>query len=272
MHRRRGDFSGETRLELVPRLRAYFDDTGKLDTAVVGIGGFAASLERWKEFEPAWREVLSGFGLSWFHADDCAHFEGEFKGWNEERRRTLSRMLMDVIAKVRPTPIGAAMLSSDFKSLPLHIRTGMLKDPYFHCLQTCLDGARIEAKYADDPHERIATLFDDNDFAARARKLWQFIQHLPGNGCLLYDVASVREVVPLQAADWTAYEMNLESKRLLGIDDASKRPRMRWPMERFLEIYDGPPMIRFFSREELLEIYKEVPLSNVPSEGTKKGR
>lgn len=246
-------------------LKAFLDDTGKLDTAVVGIAGFAAPVERWKEFEAPWRGVLSRFGLSWFHAVDCAHSNDEFEGWDEKRRRALSQALMDVISNVKPTLIGAAMLSSDFKALPPHIQTGMGEDPFFHCLQTCLHGARIEAKYADRPDERIATLVDDiPEFAGRAYKLWHSMRALPGNEYLFsFNVALVRETVPLQAADWLAYEMNLESKRLLGIDDASKRPRMRWPMERFLEM-DDPPMIRFFSREDLIGAYKEVPLSNVP--------
>ena len=179
--------------------------------------------------------------------------------------------LMAAIESLKPTLIGAILRVADFNSLPCHIRSRMRNDPYFHCFQVCIFGATLEAKYSDDPAEKVTLTFADSDFAGHALGLWRAMKAFPGNERVgSYAVASPREETPLQAADLLAYEMNLEFKRSLGIDRTQKRPKTRWPMTQFLRISGLPgPMIRYLTRAELLASYPDAPPGSEPNHDAK---
>jgi hypothetical protein len=74
-------------------VRAYLDDSGKLDdpnTEVIVVAGCIAKVEDWEKFDPEWLRVLKDFGVREFHLKDLAHRKGDFKGWDESRRKAFS--------------------------------------------------------------------------------------------------------------------------------------------------------------------------------------
>ncbi len=66
-------------------LKAFFDESGKVNSEVSCIGGCVSSLEGWKEFEVAWSLVLNQYGIQWHHQVDWTHCRGQFAKWENDK-------------------------------------------------------------------------------------------------------------------------------------------------------------------------------------------
>jgi hypothetical protein len=58
------------------------------------MGGAIAGPNQWGEQRENWKEILGRYGVKVFHMTDVENRQGEFRGWDEDRKR---RFLSDLI-------------------------------------------------------------------------------------------------------------------------------------------------------------------------------
>lgn len=83
-------------------LKAYFDGSGKShnkNETILTLAGLVSSDAAWPDFEREWRQMLGWYGLKAFHATDAMSDSRAFRGWGEEKVKTLVRQLLTIISK-----------------------------------------------------------------------------------------------------------------------------------------------------------------------------
>ena len=81
-------------------LKAYFDESGHSSAPgyrPFAVGGCVAPLERWEIFEEEWKRILARFDVKCFHATDLAAYQGEFRDWNDARRKEFMGILVGLV-------------------------------------------------------------------------------------------------------------------------------------------------------------------------------
>jgi len=83
------------------------------------MAGFVSEAERWKEYDLKWRARLAADNLSYFHMRSFAQSDGPFKDWRdkEDKRRTLLRDLLDLIAEHAYHKFACVVTSQSYASL-----------------------------------------------------------------------------------------------------------------------------------------------------------
>jgi len=219
-------------------LRAYMDESGQAhypETKVVSVCGAVSTLVRWEAFEAQWASTLTEYGIEWFHMREFAHSEGQFKSWkgDEKRRRALLARLLEIMNNNIEGYMAGSMPVSVFNDLLPEQREKLI-DPYYPCFFSCLTGAAMVAeKYG--PDEMIETFYADlPKFKGHSKHFYDecfsrdaplgLARHL---GPITLNV-SPQKVLPLQAADIVAYEVN----HLLTDGAKGKGWVERWPLSQ----------------------------------------
>jgi len=226
--------------EAILVLKAFFDESGhSASSSFVCMGGCIASLEAWSAFEKEWEQKLNEYGITCFHMTDFESNWGEFKGWENEpaKHKACLADLVNIMNDHIDLYIGTSENVEDHKLSP-----PPKVDPYFNCLMTCID--HIASYVSDLPgDQRLETVFADHpEFGRRVRQLYPEVRAVSGMyGKLATDTYGFpRDILPLQAADIVAYEINKEWQRQA---DGCMRPK-RWP---FIQLTKKP-----FQRRGLL--------------------
>ena len=62
-------------------MEAYFDESGThRDSPLMCVTGYIIDADQCRRFQTEWDEVLSKYGVPYFHMSDCAHGTGVFAG------------------------------------------------------------------------------------------------------------------------------------------------------------------------------------------------
>jgi hypothetical protein len=79
---------------------AYFDAAGNTGTGVTIVSGWLASVDQWKRFDEDWRQLLKRYDVPYFHMKEFAHSKKVFSSWerDEERRTSFLCAAVDIIA------------------------------------------------------------------------------------------------------------------------------------------------------------------------------
>jgi hypothetical protein len=259
--------------KLMLLLTAYMDESGHSadpNTNFAAMAGFVAPFEIFRVAGEIWDKTIkkSPFELKGpFHMKDFAHFEGEFKGWSEDKRKALFRQLIQVITLSELHPVGAVVSIEDFNSLSECQRTSF-RDPYYMTFQICTRGAALEALFHEP--EKVAMVYAYNqergttkpqdtysvDQAGGAEQLWHAMKDMTDYGRWMgtYSSSTPAEVIQLQMADLFVYELTKDFENL------KRRPDdpMRWGLRQILTLADPEfSMIRLLDRREMLRIVKE---------------
>ncbi|MGH7205270.1 MAG: hypothetical protein ACREI2_03555 [Nitrospiraceae bacterium] len=217
-------------------LRAYMDESGHsadphaLD---VTIGGAVASIEQWEAFEPSWRAVLDEFSVSQLHMKDFAHFQGEYEGWTEPRRREFLQRLFDVINAHVEGYVGGTMPVDLFSGLTPDQQALLGNDPYYPCFIACVIAAATCAAHAST-EEQVHLFFAElSGFQGKALQYYERCkseQAPPGLPEKLAGItfASPKSVLPLQVGDLVAYEVNLHFRHAKQLGTWTER----WPFSQ----------------------------------------
>jgi hypothetical protein len=194
------------------------------------MGGCIASLENWSEFEHKWKQKLVDHGITCFHMNKFENCWGEFKTWKYDsaKRRACLADLVTIMNDHIDLYVGMSEDVEDHK-LPLPPKD----DPYFNCLTSCLDYIAGHVSRLPGDH-RIETVFADHpEFGARVRRFYPEVRAVSG----MYEKLSTdaygspRYILPLQAADIVAYEINKEWQR----QSSGCKRKMRWPMTELIK-------------------------------------
>jgi hypothetical protein len=234
-------------------LTLAFDAGGDDGTDYMTVAGFASSATDWDSFTARWKARLAKDRIEFFrtvHANSC---RGPFKHWRElsdreqnEKRKHLFRDLMDIINCHVYQKFSCTIVNKDYASTNNEARQEFAESAYSLAARTCEKHARYWQMH--DPYWRscrnmkVAAIFERGDGGQDEGKLRERLRedygHIPPNFRLKRDTE--REdgqiesgFVPLQAADWLAWEIN-RAIRNFYTGKIHSESDMRQPMQQFL--------------------------------------
>ncbi len=224
-----------------------FDAGGDDATDYLTVAGFASSTDDWDEFSKKWNARLERHGIAFFHATDLASFQGPFEHWHDlpdrdELRRALYGDLMDLIHSYCYHKLGCTVVNKDFRQTNSKLRAEFAPRAYSLAARTCEKYARKwlveEWKYCTELAVGIVFEAGDKGSGVLRQQLAADEGHIPpsfrpkkdtprDDGTIDYGF------VPLQAADWLAWEIN-RAVRDLDKGRIQVESELRWPMQEFL--------------------------------------
>ena len=247
--------------KLLMTLKAYFDDSGKLNDpveTVVIVGGFIATANEWDELEPEWWEVLKKHNIKEFHAVDFAQSRGDFLRWPENKRQTFLGELAAILSRCMRNPskpIAALLPITEFNNLEIQEQVKWGSDPYFVCLEHCITLAAVHSINLYPSSGNVEIFCDEQPkFEGIANRVYRACQEkLPnGMGDRLsgFSFGKSEKWIGLQVADFVAYEcLQLRRDMFAGKDNLVDKTR--WPLNRLLAFNCE---FEFYAAQHLWEI------------------
>ncbi|MGD0942467.1 MAG: hypothetical protein ABR905_22465, partial [Terracidiphilus sp.] len=196
---------------------SYFDcaRTGQ-GGGSIAVCGWLSTGERWLEFDEEWRRVLDSFGVSHFHMKEFAHFHGPYSsGWEGDgpKRAAFLQSLVGAISHHAMAGFACLIESSDFHEVDQEYQVrDYYGNEYALCGRVCVAKVNLwlRAHQLDPAAEYV---FDDGDIG-RGRLTWLMESggypapiFRPSTDRKAKDGTPVRGLLPLQAADFAAYEL-----------------------------------------------------------------
>jgi hypothetical protein len=194
------------------QLAAYFDESGTAAKPALVVAGYVAPVQAWKKFSRAWRKLLHQEQLAGFHRTDMEWpFYGEFKKWRLDPvpKQTQVRVLQECHAVIRSFHVFATAYSvrlHDYNRIVArHPLREWLGTPYFVCAGSCVASV-LEWANADGQTQPIRFYFERGATGAPAAlaSIRRSFRDEPLLGPMI--LTERRSVLPLQAADFLAYE------------------------------------------------------------------
>jgi hypothetical protein len=249
-------------------------DAGSDDgTDFMTVAGFASSEKVWDEFSKKWKSRLEKDGIGFFRAVDAASFRGPFEHWRdlenrEELRRALFADLMDLIKGHAYRKFACTILNKDFQSTNGEMRKEFALGAYSVAARTCEKYARhwVMKDWNMCPEMAIALIFEtgnqgQGELQERLRKDQGYLpaNFRPKKNTRRDDGSIENGFVPLQAADWLAWEMN-KATRDFYAKRIESESQLRWPLQQFLGRPDG--FLGIYTPENLKDMDNMITLKN----------
>src|SRR5208282_410852 len=225
-------------------LIAYMDESGTHDEAgiepgadVAAVAGYISTHKGWVRFQKHWRKVLRRYGIHAMHMRDYAHYQGEFAGWSEDRRRSLMIALIAVIDECKLFALGGVVSVKEYAAILPDWAKAEIKHPFYFAVAVMLKS--LAQWSADLPGGRIDFVFDRKEgFQSVTQQMFDMLRefhpvHAERLGELNFRASAVFR--PLQAADLLVYEVRLHASKLLA---ASTLRPMRESMRALLKDSD----------------------------------
>jgi hypothetical protein len=200
-------------------LSAAFDASGDEGLPILTVAGFVSSAKDWESFSKLWKERLSREGIEYFRAAEAAHFRKQFRPWlddpnREKWRQNLFADLMDILKRHVYRKFGCTILNKHFGSLSQENQDTYKLRAYSVAGRTCDKQVRVWA-FEERIKTPIELVFEAGD-AGRHELNIRLVTDTaripvfrpkkdmvnPKTGVIEYGF------VPLQAADWLAYEVS----------------------------------------------------------------
>lgn len=217
-------------------MKFYIDESGSHDTSpVLVLAGLVASEKQWARLSTQWTGVLNEYGVSDFHATDCANGGKKFRNISPEDRSRLFVRLTNIIKRRVSYRIWTAVAVDDYRASPYYNQDP--KRIYSLASIACVSlGRHIAAQRSGD--FRLAYVFDQGSEGNLAFSL--FLKMLQTGEADVLRIASVakedrRELPPLQAADLFVYEIY----RYISDQMKDSGRQMRQSLASLLSIQDG---------------------------------
>lgn len=239
-------------------LKVYFYETGDYTDpkiTVVGMGGCIASEEQWEHFEREWANNLDRFQVEDLHMRELRPLSDKSqykkKGWDNKKRDTFLEICLSIMDKYVTEYIRAVLPVSEWHDLRQDQQAQLSNDPYFACFQACLYWTMTKAKEAG-VDEKVELFFDRKPkgsgmaglFYDLCYEQWETEDRLKS-----ITFANRKDVLPLQAADLVAYELQQLGKQMLN---PKKIPfdEMHWILRKLL------------GKDHYFDYHMEHPLSH----------
>jgi hypothetical protein len=235
---------------------ACFDASGSerdARTPFLTVAGFLSTAEQWATFTELWKKRLADDGLDYFRMVEFAQCVKQFDGWkNEEpRRKKLLGDLVDLIKSHAFRKFGSVVeLAALNERLDDVLKTEFHLTAYTLAGRACAGDMRQWAIAEGLTNTRFALVFEDGDLGRG--KLRQRLEE-DGFGVNLTPKKDTMKngvlepaLIPLQAADISAYEMSLAAKRE-NID--------RWAATELMRM---PGHISIFTAEDVQALNKDL--------------
>jgi len=249
------------------------DAGGDDGTDFMTVAGFASSMKDWDEFSQKWKARLQQDGIAFFRAVDANSFRGPFEHWRdlpnkEHLRQSLFSDLMDLIKGHAYRKVSCTIVNKEFQSTNSEARKQFAQTAYSVAGRTCEKYARhwVMSEWKMCPETTFALVFEAGDrghgeLQERLRKdLGQIpASFLPKKDRRRDDGLMEYGFVPLQAADWLAWELNRAARDFYE-KAAESESQLRWPMQQFLGRPDG--YLGIYTPQNLAEMDNMIALEN----------
>lgn len=257
-------------------LTAAFDASGDRKTAVLCVAGFLSSENDWQSFSEQWSKRLAVDDIEFFRAVDAASFHGPFEHWQErpdkvDLRRRLFADLMNILKSHVYHRFGCVVINRCFDEMSENLRDQLLLSAFTLAALTCEKNVRrhiLSERRGSNPNLPVRLVFEHGDEGFGDLTHW--INSSSGaipvsraykKDTLLEGGLISYGFIPLQAADWLAYELGL-SVRQMESGRVKKISDLRWPMQEFTHVLGDAGT--YYARdvkevERKLEILRTIP-------------
>jgi hypothetical protein len=221
--------------------KAYLDDSGdEIDPqhSACSLAGFLGTFDAWVVFEREWRRLLAEeLNIPWLHMKDFAHYQKPFDHLNAADRIKILKALIKTIKECGLTAFGVTIRLPDLRRFNAERNRDLEALPL--ALYVCMNDI-----YVEDPWREVEMILDGFNKPyrviqkAKAYAAGHWSDDVSQNTtCLpLKGDQNYKNVLPMQAADFIAYELkkNVESRRdwfdsTIGNDpDTWEETERRW--------------------------------------------
>ena len=195
-------------------LRIYGDESCTHRGArITALAAYVGRPKEWRTFKKLWRRPLGKGGIKTFHTVDFENCEGEFIDWDEPRKAKLRSAIFPLIPRYTEFGMSCAVINPQAMKAAVGleiIRKEFRRDelPYLYCF-TWLVRALARGLIGKLEHERLAFVFEDNQYSHIAMRCYDWIKENMPYGKRLAGTmtfAPKDEHPGLQAADVLAFE------------------------------------------------------------------
>ena len=249
------------------------DAGGDENTDFLTVAGFASSTVHWDDFTIKWKSRLDRDGIEFFRAVDANSFRGPFQHWFNrtdriQLREKLFADLMELIQSHAYWKVAATIVNRDFRISNSEMRQRFVESAYSLAARTCEKYGRhwLLKDWKSCPNTEAAFILEAGDrgqskLQERLRKDYGQIppNFRPKKDTLRDDGVMEYGFIPLQAADWFAWEMNRATRDSYAqkLEDESQ---LRWPMQQFLRKPIG--YLGFYALEDLQRMDDMITLES----------
>ncbi len=235
---------------------AYFDESGTHDEApYTFVGGFVAKQSSWLSMARQWKQVLSKFRVVSCHASDLNTLQGEFLGWDDNKRRSFVTSLFSVIkSESGLKSIGYGVERNLFDRIGAEYPKVELT-PYTLCAEyCCAKTGAIAKKKTHWPPVAVVFEFRQPHDSATFRHTRDLLQSAKFRA--RYNINSItwidkKGVIPLQFADMFVYELyKLHKARAKH----GKSAQIRHPLQQFQKYVESHGAL--LTEEEVREYFR----------------
>lgn len=217
---------------LVPSpLALYVDASGKEEDTILTVGGVVGRTDEWSKFEPEWNAALKEFGVPYFHMREFAHSVGVYKkGWKgkEVKRSAFVDALVKAIRPHVAYWMGACIVREDYLRVDAEYQLHEWYYPYTVCARLCVEQA-IAWRDIHWPTVPLECFFECGD--PHRGQLRDAVHPTWG----VEPIFRNRDTVPLQVADFAAYEV-LKLYRRLSVETDKLYETARKSFQRLWEV------------------------------------
>jgi hypothetical protein len=194
----------------------YLDESGKQDDPqhkCISFGGYLGPVDDWPQFEAGWRAALDAFGVPYFHMREFNKERGVYAHLSKDQKAEFLKRLVSVIAASRFKAYGAVVRLTDLDRF--NAAHGLKLDAYSVAvystlLEISLDLPGIPMKLWVDHFDRSASklrqaeehILSDVYYPQSVENYRTFLTL-----AALPKTQTFREVLPVQAADFAAWEL-----------------------------------------------------------------
>ncbi len=215
-------------------LTAYFDESGTHDdSAITAIAGYVAEADVWAQVESDWQKVLGEFadrGLHTFHATDSYAGNGEFGRLDSFWRNYVRTQLSDILERSDIQAIWAGVNVDDWDDLTTDAFRARYPKPYDLCFEEVVKQLFRWSRHHVDGSPVSLVFGVQSEYQNRASTAYKaWLRHPEVSkflGALSFGFP--KTLVPLQAADMLAHEMNMEWEKVefgeLNFQNVGLRP------------------------------------------------
>ncbi len=228
--------------------QAFIDESGNRDHSPVFVmGGFVATVEKWRRFSDEWRRMLDMRSpIAYFKMNEAATLAGQFLHWSEKLRDERVAIAYGIVEEYVDLQLSCVIELKHFDRLTRRIPKEISShNPYLVALSSLITGITHHQKQFGIL-EGVDFIFDEQ---VREQDLirseWNLVKEIlePEVEALLGNTPDFRDdqkVLPLQAADMLAWWVrSMATEALTGVSVGYKAP---WKSKRkipgFQQHYD----------------------------------
>jgi uncharacterized protein DUF3800 len=204
----------------------YFDETGTHDESrITAIGGYVGKKDSWAALEPQWLEILEAYrerGVRFFHMSEALAQRDQFSRIDKPNMNYIITQLSQLLGNAYPAlePFFAAVVNEDWEAV---VRDEDFLRRYPKPLDLCFDNLIQNlwrwAKTHTDGELVVPIFAYSAEYSARMAEIGRLYGahewYRKVLGPIAFDYPE--RVVPLQAADLIAHQMNWDvEKRAFG--------------------------------------------------------